>query len=78
MIFSGRKILFSCEWPLYQKDSGIKPDYEAISKTCHVFRNEKDVLDNWDSISRIIEYYGQNNEEFMKHNGDIPQIKTSS
>ena len=65
----GRKIMFSCEWPLSQFDHGMKVNYEAVSQTCHTFRNYHDIDDSWSSVSSIIDHYGKNNEEFMKHNG---------
>ncbi|CAG2112936.1 unnamed protein product [Medioppia subpectinata] len=67
---TGHKMLFICEWPFYQYVYRSKnPDYEAIAKTCHVFRNYNDVTDSWASIDSIIKYYGDYNELFKKYNG---------
>ncbi|XP_054161410.1 alpha-N-acetylgalactosaminidase-like [Oppia nitens] len=67
---TGRHILFTCEWPFFQYVlGGIHPDYAAISRTCHTYRNYKDVLDSWASIDEIIKYYGDYNDEFIKYSG---------
>ncbi|CAG2178262.1 unnamed protein product, partial [Oppiella nova] len=67
---TGHKMLFICEWPFYQYVYRAKnPDYDAISKTCHVFRTYNDVADSWASIDSIIKYYGDYNDLFIKHNG---------
>ena len=63
-------MLLVCEWPFFQYVfSGINPDYDAIAKTCHAFRNYKDSMDSWASIDEIIQYYGQYNDLFIKHSG---------
>ncbi|CAG2170454.1 unnamed protein product, partial [Oppiella nova] len=66
---TGRHMVFICEWPLYQLHGKIKPNYTSIANTCHVYRNHGDVGDSWASISSIIQFYGDNNEEFIKYNG---------
>jgi len=68
---SGRHIFFSCEWPLYQifANPPVTINYEAIAKTCHIFRNYGDVGDSWSSLTSIIDFYGKNNDIFIKYNG---------
>jgi alpha-N-acetylgalactosaminidase len=68
---TGRRILYSCEWPLYQyfHNPKIQPNYPAVAKTCNLYRNNGDVSDSWDSISSIIDFYGDNSQEFSKYNG---------
>ncbi|KAL4230639.1 hypothetical protein ACF0H5_011016 [Mactra antiquata] len=56
---TGRPMVYSCEWPLYQSLAGIEPDYSSIQKTCNLWRNHVDVEDSWDSIQSIIKYYGE-------------------
>jgi Alpha galactosidase A len=68
---TGRKILYSCEWPLYQyfHNPRINVDYPAVAKTCNLYRNFGDVSDSWDSVQSIIDFYGDNGKEFTKYNG---------
>ena len=61
--------MFSCEWPLSQFDHVMNPNYEAITQTCHTFRNYHDIDDSWKSVGGIIDFYGQHNQELMKYNG---------
>ncbi len=62
-------MVYICEWPLYQFFNKINPNYDAITKYCHVFRNYGDVGDSWGSVDSIIKFYGENNEHFSKYNG---------
>ncbi|GBN42600.1 Alpha-galactosidase A [Araneus ventricosus] len=62
---SSRDILFSCEWPFYQHASGMKPNYQQIAKYCNIWRNFYDVVDSWQSILGIVDYYSQNQDEFV-------------
>lgn len=63
---TGRPILFSCEWPLYQKIVGITPNYTRIANYCNIWRNDYDVEDTWDSVLSIIEFYGTNAGNFTE------------
>ncbi|VDP05943.1 unnamed protein product [Soboliphyme baturini] len=54
---TGRDIVFSCSWPFYQLAVGRKPDYNAISKYCNLWRNYDDIDSRWNSILRVINYY---------------------
>eukprot|EP00066_Takifugu_rubripes_P006118 XP_003970661.1 PREDICTED: alpha-galactosidase A [Takifugu rubripes] len=49
---TGRSIVYSCEWPLYEWRFQ-KPNYTAIRETCNHWRNSADVLDSWSSIKSI-------------------------
>ncbi|KAF8795467.1 Alpha-N-acetylgalactosaminidase like protein [Argiope bruennichi] len=62
---SSRDILFSCEWPFYQHAAGMKPNYQQIAKYCNIWRNFYDVVDSWQSILGIVDYYSQNQDEFV-------------
>lgn len=61
---TGRPMVYSCEWPLYQSTSGIKPDYPAIARTCNLWRNHFDIQDTWESLSGTIKYYAKNLDGF--------------
>ncbi|CAG08335.1 unnamed protein product [Tetraodon nigroviridis] len=50
---TGRSILYSCEWPLYEWPLK-KPNYTAIRETCNHWRNSQDVSDSWSSIKSIL------------------------
>ncbi|KAM7291069.1 alpha-N-acetylgalactosaminidase [Ixodes scapularis] len=54
---TGRKIVFSCSWPAYQVDAGMKPNYPAIARSCNMWRNFDDITDSWVSVLHIVDYY---------------------
>ncbi len=62
-------MVYICEWPLYQLFKKMEPNYDAIAKYCHVFRNYGDVGDSWSSVDGIIKFYGDHSEQFSKYNG---------
>ncbi|XP_050415027.1 alpha-galactosidase A isoform X2 [Patella vulgata] len=61
---TGHKMVFSCEWPLYQVVTKQKPNYAAIRTACNLWRNYRDVQDGWDSIVSIIDFYGKDEGNF--------------
>jgi len=61
---TGRPIALSCEHALYQRGSGIKPDYKAQAQACNVARNFDDIDDSWDSLKSVIEFFGKNEGNF--------------
>jgi len=76
--YTGAKIVFSCEWPLFQyfHNPRIAPNYDAVTKTCNLFRNFGDVYDSWDDILNIIDFYAKNQDLFSKYNGINKYKKT--
>ncbi|XP_008418799.1 alpha-galactosidase A [Poecilia reticulata] len=52
---TGRSILYSCEWPLYEWPFHT-PNYTAIRETCNHWRNFNDVFDSWISIKSILDW----------------------
>ena len=56
---SGRPIVFSCSWPAYLGDNETAKPYERIAAAgCNLWRNWHDVQCNWDSLSSIIDHFG--------------------
>ncbi|XP_054852361.1 alpha-galactosidase A [Eublepharis macularius] len=51
---TGRSIVYSCEWPLYQKPMQ-KPNYTEIKQYCNYWRNFADIYDAWKSIKNILD-----------------------
>ncbi|KAI6170795.1 Alpha-galactosidase [Aphelenchoides bicaudatus] len=66
---TGKPIVFSCEWPLYEHEVGETSDYKKISSTCNLFRNHGDVSNSWNSVLSIVDYYVQNQDTFIPYNG---------
>ncbi|CAK6964919.1 alpha-galactosidase A [Scomber scombrus] len=52
---TGKSILYSCEWPLYEWPFN-QPNYTAIRETCNHWRNFADVYDSWSSIKSILDW----------------------
>lgn len=42
-----------------------QPDWDAIVKTCNLWRNFDDIDDSWNSIDSIIEYYADGQSEMV-------------
>lgn len=61
---TGRPIVYSCSWPDYQRASGIKVNYTNIALNCNLWRNYADIQDSWDSVTGIIDYYGNSQDLF--------------
>ncbi|KAI6220753.1 Alpha-galactosidase [Aphelenchoides besseyi] len=66
---TGKQIVYSCEWPLYEMIHQYKSNYTAIAKTCNLFRNFDDVANNFDSVLSIIAHYIQNQDEYVQYHG---------
>lgn len=56
LLATGRDMVYSCEWPLYQVRAGILPDYKSISKNCNMWRNYFDVNYTWGNIYSIVNF----------------------
>jgi len=59
---TGRPMVYSCSWPDYQIEEGIKPNYSYIGSVCNLWRNFDDIDDSWASVSSVIDYYGDNQD----------------
>ncbi|XP_033023957.1 alpha-N-acetylgalactosaminidase-like isoform X1 [Lacerta agilis] len=59
---TGRPIAFSCSWPAYEGGLPPKVNYTLLGKICNLWRNFGDIEDSWDSLFRIIEWYGDHQD----------------
>ncbi|KAJ8718023.1 hypothetical protein PYW07_005953 [Mythimna separata] len=66
---TGRSILYSCSWPAYQEDAKMLPDYGSIAEHCNMWRNWDDIEDSWASLTKIMDWFGDNQERLAKHAG---------
>ncbi|KAM3963174.1 alpha-N-acetylgalactosaminidase-like [Aphomia sociella] len=66
---TGRSILYSCSWPAYQEDAKMRPDYASIAKHCNLWRNWDDIEDSWRSVTKIMNWFGDNQDRLAKHAG---------
>ncbi|XP_061169448.1 alpha-galactosidase A-like [Saccostrea echinata] len=66
---TGRKIVYSCEWPFYKLVSGLSVDFAAVRNTCNMWRNYFDIQDSWSSVIDIINFWGNNSKIFTKYAG---------
>ena len=58
---TGRPIVYSCSWPAYQED----PNYPAIAEACNLWRNYNDIQDSWSSVTTIVDFYGEHQDELI-------------
>jgi len=66
---TGRPMLYSCSWPVYQTYSGMTPNYTAIINTCNLWRNFDDIQDSWSSVASVIDHYGDNQDVIIANAG---------
>jgi alpha-N-acetylgalactosaminidase len=66
---TGRPMIYSCSWPVYQIYSGIEPNYTAIKGACNLWRNFDDIQDSWQSVQTVIDYYGENQDAIVPNAG---------
>ncbi|KAK7086452.1 hypothetical protein SK128_004219 [Halocaridina rubra] len=66
---TGRPMVYSCSWPDYQLVNGMTPDWDSIIRTCNLWRNFDDIQDSWESVSSIINYYGDNQDDIIPNAG---------
>ncbi|XP_046432535.1 alpha-N-acetylgalactosaminidase isoform X2 [Neodiprion fabricii] len=66
---TGRPMVYSCSWPVYQTFAGMKPNFSLISDTCNLWRNFGDIQDSWASIESIMDYFGDNQDDIAPNAG---------
>merc|ERR1712130_474929 len=60
---SGRDIVYSCSWPAYMgTNESNKPFDLMIAAGCNLWRNWRDIQNNWNSLSNIIDHWGDYGE----------------
>ena len=47
----------------------VQPNWTSIIGTCNLWRNFDDIQDSWDSVTRIIDYYGDNQDDIVPNAG---------
>lgn len=62
---TGRPILFSCEYPLYQR-AVATPNYTLVAAASNLARNYDDIDDSWDSVVDVMAFYAKNEGAFAE------------
>lgn len=63
-------MLYACSWPAYQIDDAVAPDYKAIAQSCNLWRNYDDIMDSWQSVLSIVDFYAKHQDVFTAINGN--------
>lgn len=67
---SGRDIVYSCSWPAYLgHNESTKPYDLMIAAGCNLWRNYRDVQNNWGSVANIIDHWGDYSDVLVKFAG---------
>lgn len=66
---TGRRMVFSCSWPAYQVDLGMRPNYRSIARACNMWRNYDDISDSWESVLSILDYYASVQDDLVRASG---------
>ncbi|PIO66777.1 alpha-galactosidase [Teladorsagia circumcincta] len=53
---TGRPIVFSCSYPYYFLEKGVKLDFTPTPKSCNLWRFFTDIEGSWRSIASVIHY----------------------
>jgi len=56
---TGQPMLFSCSWPAYFPGQNLTIDWSAAQKNCNLWRLFDDIMDDYDSVQSIWEYWGK-------------------
>lgn len=62
-------MLTSCLPPGLPTFSYFQVNYTKVAGACNMARNHHDVQDSWDSVLKIIEFYGENEGGFAETAG---------
>ncbi|CAG9128729.1 hypothetical protein JYU34_010077 [Plutella xylostella] len=66
---TGKHMVYSCSWPVYQIYAGIQPNFSSIIEHCNLWRNFDDIQDSWASVESIIDYYGNHQDVIVPNAG---------
>ncbi|OWR51973.1 Alpha-N-acetylgalactosaminidase [Danaus plexippus plexippus] len=66
---TGRQMVYSCSWPVYQIYAGLQPNFSSIIEHCNLWRNFDDIQDSWASVESIIDYYGNHQDVIVPNAG---------
>jgi len=61
---TGRPILFACSWPAYLQGR-VPINYTLISEHCNIWRLYDDIQDDWGSVTSIINFWGNNQNQLV-------------
>lgn len=59
---TGRRIVYSCTWPVYQILDGVPPNWQAVTETCDTFRMFSNTDDSFLSIETVKASYIENQD----------------
>lgn len=60
---TGRPIMYSCSYPACIPSS---TDFNVAAKICNTWRNANDLMDTWDTVYKVIQFYGNNTSHFAE------------
>ncbi|XP_055837557.1 alpha-N-acetylgalactosaminidase [Episyrphus balteatus] len=66
---TGRPMVYSCSWPVYQEYEGKLPNYTALKEHCNLWRNWGDIDDSYESVAQIMDYFSKNQDRIQPHGG---------
>ncbi|XP_072945314.1 alpha-N-acetylgalactosaminidase isoform X1 [Epargyreus clarus] len=66
---TGKQMVYSCSWPVYQIYAGMQPNFTSIIEHCNLWRNFDDIQDSWASVESIIDYYGNHQDVIVPNAG---------
>uniref|UniRef100_A0A1B6FU31 Alpha-galactosidase n=1 Tax=Cuerna arida TaxID=1464854 RepID=A0A1B6FU31_9HEMI len=66
---TGRPMVYSCSWPVYQEEIGIAPNFTALVEHCNLWRNYDDIDDSWASLTDIMDYFARKQDSIADYAG---------
>ena len=47
----------------------LQPNFEALKKTCNLWRNYVDIDDSWEEVATIMDYFAEKQDTIAGHAG---------
>lgn len=66
---TGRPMVYSCSWPVYQEDSGMEVNFELLKNHCNLWRNYGDIDDTFEDVKYIMDYFAKKQDKIVQHAG---------
>lgn len=79
---TGRPIVYSCAWPVYEILEGVAPNFRAVTQTCDTFRMFPNTEDTFISVESVIVSFAENQDLLVKisgpgHRADMDAVRIS-
>ena len=61
--------MYACSWPAYLSDKDSDKILSEIKENCNYWRNYGDIVDSFNSVASIIDFFGDHGQVFARYHG---------